>query len=114
VATEADGRDVLVTLSGLRLPVRTGGVPAGEPAVFFLRPERIALAPEGDAGAVLSGEISEAAFVGETMRYVVHAKSGETFTVKRLNLDAADRLKVGARVALRWSPDAAFTQRRQP
>jgi len=114
VATGADGRDVLVTPSGLRLPVRTGGVPAGEPAVFFLRPERIAIAPEGDAGAVVSGEISEAAFVGEAMRYVVHAASGETFTVKRLNLDAADRLKVGARVALRWFPDAAFTQRRQP
>jgi len=114
VAAGADGRDVLVTPSGLRLPVRTGGVPAGEPAVFFLRPERIAIAPEGDAGAVVSGEISEAAFVGEAMRYVVHAASGETFTVKRLNLDAADRLKVGARVALRWFPDAAFTQRRQP
>ena len=114
VATEADGRDVLVTPSGLRLPVRPGGVPAGEPAVFFLRPERIAIAPEGDAGAVVSGEISEAAFVGEAMRYVVQAASGETFTVKRLNLDAADRLKVGARVALRWFPDAAFTQRRQP
>jgi putative spermidine/putrescine transport system ATP-binding protein len=114
VAAGADGRDVLVTPSGLRLPVRTGGVPAGEPAVFFLRPERIAIVPEGDAGAVVSGEISEAAFVGEAMRYVVHAASGETFTIKRLNLDAADRLKVGARVALRWAPDAAFTQRRQP
>jgi len=114
VAARADGRDVLVTPSGLRLPVRSGGVPAGEPALFFLRPERIAIAPEGDAGAFVSGEISEAAFVGEAMRYVVHAVSGETFTVKRLNLDAADRLKVGARVALRWSPDAAFTQRRQP
>jgi putative spermidine/putrescine transport system ATP-binding protein len=114
VADAPDGRAVLITSSGLRLPVRPGGVPAGEPGIFFLRPERIAIAPEGDAGGVVTGEVGEAVFVGETMRYVIHAAGGETFTVKRLNLDATDRFKVGARVALRWPPDAAFTQRRQP
>jgi putative spermidine/putrescine transport system ATP-binding protein len=113
-ADAPDGRAVLITSSGLRLPVRPGGVPAGEPAIFFLRPERIAIAPEGDADGVVTGEVSEVVFVGETMRYVVHAAGGETFTVKRLNLSATDRFKVGARVALRWPLDAAFTQRRPP
>ena len=111
---EADGRAVLATRSGLRLPVRPGGVPAGEPALFFLRPERIAIVPEGDAGGIVTGDVVEAVFVGETMRYVIHAAGGDAFTVKRLNRKASDRVKVGARVALSWGPDAAFTQRRQP
>jgi ABC-type Fe3+/spermidine/putrescine transport system ATPase subunit len=110
-----DGSAVLITPSGLRLPVRPGGAPPGEPAVLFLRPERIAITSEVEAGSgPVIGDIVEAVFVGETMRYVVHTPGGESFTVKRLNLDATDRFKVGARVTLRWTPDAAFTQRRQP
>jgi spermidine/putrescine transport system ATP-binding protein len=115
VRDASDGGAVLITPSGLRLPVRSGGVPPGEPALLFLRPERIAIAPDGEAGGgAVTGDVVEAVFVGETMRYVVRTAGGETFTVKRLNLDATDRFKVGARVTLRWPPDAAFTQRRQP
>jgi spermidine/putrescine ABC transporter ATP-binding subunit len=114
------GRAVLITRSGLRLPVRPGGVAVGETAVLFLRPERIALAPETSAGAgpavlgpAVAGEVVEAVFVGEATRYVVRA-AGETFVIKRLNLDVTDRPKVGAHVTLRWDPDAAFIQRRDP
>ena len=119
-----DGGHELITRSGLRVPVRSGGAAMGEAAVLFLRPERIALGLEASAGApptgpaaagpAVAGEVVEAVFVGEATRYVVRATAGETFTVKRLNLDAADRLKVGARVTLRWDPDAAFIQRRDP
>src|SRR5262252_8904479 len=112
VAETADRGAVLVTPSGLRLPVQPGDVPAGEPAVLFLRPERIALAPETGAPGDISGEVVEVVFVGETTRYVVQTTGGEAFTAKRLNSDTTDRLKVGARVTLRWHPDAAFTQRR--
>ncbi len=116
VGTGDEGRPVLITRSGLRLPVRSGGARVGEAAVFFLRPERIAIGPDGVAGAgtTVTGDVVEAVFVGEAMRYVIRAAGGETFTVKRLNLDTADRFKVGARVTLRWEPDAAFTQRRDP
>jgi len=115
------GRHVLVTRSGLRLPIRPGGAAVGEAAVLFLRPERITVEPDAPAaggstpsGPAVPGEVAEAVFVGEATRYVVRAAAGLTFTVKRLNLDAADRLKVGARVTLRWDPDAAFIQRRDP
>ena len=113
VAHAADGGTVLVTPSGLRLPVRPGGVPAGEPATFFLRPERIAIAPEGDGALGVAGSVAEVVFVGETIRYVIHAATGDAFTAKQLNLDTTDRFKVGTRVTLHWHPDAAFTQRRQ-
>jgi ABC-type Fe3+/spermidine/putrescine transport system ATPase subunit len=115
------GRPVLVTRAGLRLPVRPGGAVIGEAAVLLLRPERIAIATDAGAGPdpvttgpTVVGDIVETVFVGDATRYVVRAAGGETFTVKRLNLDAADRLKVGARVTLRWDPDTAFTQRRDP
>src|SRR5262249_41296372 len=115
MADAPDGRVVLITPSGLRLPARAGGAPVGESAVLFLRPERIAIASGGEGGGeAVSGEVVEAVFVGESMRYLVHASGGEAFTVKRLNADASDRFKVGARVRLSWSPDAAFTQRRSP
>jgi spermidine/putrescine ABC transporter ATP-binding subunit len=115
------GRPLLVTRSGLRLPVRPGGAVIGEAAVLLLRPERIAIAADAGAGPdpvttapTVVGDIVETVFVGDATRYVVRAAGGETFTVKRLNLDAADRLKVGARVTLRWDPGTAFTQRRDP
>jgi putative spermidine/putrescine transport system ATP-binding protein len=115
------GRPLLVTRSGLRLPVRPGGAVIGEAAVLLLRPERIAIVADAGAGSdpvttgpTVVGDIVETVFVGDATRYVVRAAGGETFTVKRLNLDAADRLKVGARVTLRWDPDTAFTQRRDP
>ena len=115
------GRPVLVTRAGLRLPVRPGGAVIGEAAVLLLRPERIAIATDAGAGPdpvttgpTVVGDVVETVFVGDATRYVVRAAGGETFTVKRLNLDAADRLKVGARVTLRWDPDIAFTQRRDP
>jgi len=115
VDVDAGGRAALVTASGLRLPARPGGARSGEPAVLFLRPERIAIAaesPTAGAGGVV-GDVVEAVYVGEATRYVVRAGGGETLTVKRLNVDAADRFKIGARVTLRWDPDAALTQRRQ-
>jgi spermidine/putrescine ABC transporter ATP-binding subunit len=115
------GRPLLVTRSGLRLPVRPGGAVIGEAAVLLLRPERITIATDAGAGLdpvttgpTVVGDIVETVFVGDATRYVIRAAGGETFTVKRLNLDAADRLKVGARVTLRWDPDNAFTQRRDP
>jgi putative spermidine/putrescine transport system ATP-binding protein len=115
------GRPLLVTRSGLRLPVRPGGAVIGEAAVLLLRPERIAIVADAGAGSdpvttgpTVVGDIVETVFVGDATRYVVRAAGGETFTVKRLNLDAADRLKVGARVTLRWDPDTAFIQRRDP
>ena len=108
---------MLISCTGRRLPGCPGGAPVGEAAALFLRPERIAIGSDGGAaggGATVTGDVVEAVFVGEAMRYVVRAGGGETFTVKRLNLDTADRFKVGARVTLRWDPDAAFTQRRDP
>jgi spermidine/putrescine ABC transporter ATP-binding subunit len=113
VVAAADGGLVLVTRSGLRLPIRPGGAQVGDPAMLLLRPEKIAIASPrtpGDACGV-EGEVAEAIYLGEATRYVVRTAGGETFTVKQQNLSPARVLKVGARVTLRWDPDAAVAQR---
>jgi putative spermidine/putrescine transport system ATP-binding protein len=112
VAATADGGFAIVTRSGLRLPIKPGGVRVGETAMFLLRPEKIAMAMEaGRGGFLVEGEIAEAIYLGETTRYVVRAVSGDAFTVKQQNLSPAGALKVGARVTLRWDPEAAVAQR---
>ncbi len=114
VAAAAGGGLVLVTRSGLRLPIRPGSVRAGDAATLLLRPEKIAIATEGDHGDPLAveGEIAEAIYLGEATRYVVRTAGGQAFMVKQQNLSPAGALKVGARVALRWDPDAAVAQPR--
>ena len=111
----SDGGAVLITPSGLRLPVRSGACRRASPLVLFLRPERIAIAPDGEAGGgAVTGDVVEAVFVGETMRYVVRT-AGRRGVHRQAAQSGRDRSLQGrARVTLRWPPDAAFTQRRQP
>lgn len=109
VVAAEDGTLVLVTVSGLRLPIPPARAQAGEKAAVFLRPEKIQMAPDG--GGVL-GEVAEIVYLGEATRYVVRAGSGDLFTVKRQNLTPADLLKVGTRVILRWDPDVAVVHPR--
>jgi putative spermidine/putrescine transport system ATP-binding protein len=101
--TAAGGTLVLLTRRGLRLPLRTGGATAGEAVTLLVRPEKIALASDGDA--LVEGEIAEAIYLGDATRYVVRA-GDETFVVKQQNLAAGAALKVGARVGLRWEPES--------
>jgi len=112
VAAAAGGGLVLVTRSGLRLPIGPGTAAVGTAATLLLRPEKIAIAAESGPGGgpVVEGEVAEAIYLGEATRYVVRTARGEAFTVKQQNLNPAAALKVGARVALRWDPDAAVAQ----
>jgi putative spermidine/putrescine transport system ATP-binding protein len=102
VTAAASGR-WLVTRRGLRLPLRTGGVTAGETLTVMVRPEKIALTSEGDA--LVEGEIAEAIYLGDATRYVVRA-GDETLVVKQQNAAAGGALKAGARVGLRWESES--------
>jgi spermidine/putrescine ABC transporter ATP-binding subunit len=113
VAPAAGGGLVLVTRAGLCLPIRPGSARAGEAATVLLRPEKIAIAVEGGPGdaPIVDGEVAEAIYLGETVRYVVRAAGGQRLTIKQPNLAPSGALKVGTRVGLRWDPDAAVAQR---
>ncbi len=106
----AGGGLVLVTRSGLRLPVRSGSARVGDAATVLLRPEKIVIAAEGGAGdpVAVEGEVAEVIYLGEATRYVVRAAGGDVFTVKQQNVSPAGAHKVGSRVGLRWDPNVAI------
>jgi putative spermidine/putrescine transport system ATP-binding protein len=102
VAATDGGGLALATRGGLRVPLAPGSAGAGETLTLLVRPEKIALAGEGQA--LVEGEVVEAIYLGESTRYVVRAESGEVFVVKQQNLAAGAAIKAGTRVGLRWDP----------
>jgi putative spermidine/putrescine transport system ATP-binding protein len=74
-----------------------------------VRPEKIRLLAEGEAGAAdAAGIVREVAYLGSVTRYVVELESGETLVVVRQNLDmsASSALQQrGRRVRLAWRKD---------
>jgi len=102
VTAGAGGTPILATRRGLRLPVRTAAA-IGETLTLLVRPEKIALALEGNA--LVEGEVAETIYLGESTRYVVRA-GDETLVVKQQNAAGSTALKTGARVGLRWEPES--------
>jgi spermidine/putrescine ABC transporter ATP-binding subunit len=111
VAIGDGGGCVVVTRSGLRLPIPAGGAQVGEEVGLFLRPEKILITAEGNSEGV-RGEVAEVIYIGEATRYAVRTDSGDMVTVKQQNLRPAESLKVGHRVMLNWAPDVAHVHRR--
>jgi putative spermidine/putrescine transport system ATP-binding protein len=100
-----------VSESGIRLraPDATAPLPGG-PGLFFLRPEKIALAGdlprvEGDGGA--SGTVEGATYAGDVTRYRVRISPEETLLVKVSNKSGAARPALGEAVRLAWNIDDA-------
>ncbi len=109
VAADEGGGALLLTRSGLRLPIGSGSAQVGEGVSVVLRPEKIALTA---GGAGLEGEVAEVVYLGEATRYVVRLGSGETLSAKRQNSGPSAALKAGTRVRLYWDPDAAIVHPR--
>ena len=87
---------------------------------YTVRPEKIRLLGEGEAGGdgeagavgdtVVAGTVRDVAYLGSVTRYDVELDAGATLIVLRQNLDtsAAEALaKRGRRVRLAWRPDDA-------
>src|SRR5262249_61634888 len=100
VAATDGGGLALATRGGLRVPLAPGSARAGETLTLLVRPEKIALAGEGQA--LVEGEVVEAIYLGESTRYVVRSAGGEVFVVKQQNLVAGAALKAGKRAGGRW------------
>jgi putative spermidine/putrescine transport system ATP-binding protein len=77
---------------------------------FAVRPEKISMLGEGEAGE--PGTIRDVVYVGAVTRYVVELDAGGTLTVLRQNLERspAETLEErGRRVRLAWHPENTFT-----
>jgi spermidine/putrescine ABC transporter ATP-binding subunit len=89
----------------LRAP-RSNSCGAG-PAMLFIRPERVEIAPgtaaHGDPGAnVLAGTVRRCSFLGNILRYAVALDGAEAITIDLQNAAGVTPLPVGAPVVLRW------------
>ena len=80
----------------------------GRDGLYMVRPERITLGPDGDAGASVNGRIAEVVYLGMHTRYHVETGDGDRLIVDLQNLagrGTAAGLGVGAPVSLSWSAE---------
>ena len=80
------------------------GLAAGQPVELCVRPEAITLRSRSMEGGVL-GTVEQAAFLGNTIQYLVRTAGGQPLTV--LAPKTGGKLPVGAGVAVSWSPAEA-------
>ncbi|GGT01113.1 polyamine-transporting ATPase [Streptomyces daghestanicus] len=112
------GADLVVKAGGGRLTLpadRCGTAPApGGTILVGVRPEKIALTPAADAGAVpegrnrITGTIRDASFLGVSTQYVIDSPVCRDFAVYVQNVERDPRLVPGAEVVLHWSPAHTF------
>ncbi|MFT4191334.1 MAG: ABC transporter ATP-binding protein [Comamonas sp.] len=82
------------------------GARQGEAVKVLVRPEKIAAASPGAAGAgenQCAGTVAQVSFVGGMTRYDVRLPSGRTVLVKGISDRAAERLGPGSPLALHWA-----------
>jgi len=102
VARTADGACGVAAL-GTVIPIAQS-LPPGDAVRLVLRPEAIALAPDGETGA-LRGRVLSRSFLGEKIEYVVDC-AGTKLQSVRYNAGPRDVVPEGAEVSLRVSTDA--------
>jgi spermidine/putrescine transport system ATP-binding protein len=93
-----DGTEVTVPREALA--GRTGKVQIG------IRPEKLHVG--GDGGNVLSGVVTESAYIGVSTQYVVDTPAGPVTVYVQNDRPGANGVHPGDRLTLRWSPDCTF------
>ncbi|MCW5230155.1 ABC transporter ATP-binding protein [Verminephrobacter eiseniae] len=90
----------------LRVRSAQGFLP-GERVKVMVRPEKVEVAAPGDASDAhpnrCVGTVNQISFVGGMTRFEVRLADGCTVLVKGISDRAADRIEVGASLALRWA-----------
>jgi len=81
---------------------------AGDQATVALRPERIAVFPEGDLDNVIVGKVTEKVGLGDVNRYYVQLEGGDRLVVKQLTSPWAPNLVPGDTVRVGWNAQEAI------
>ncbi|MET8402214.1 ABC transporter ATP-binding protein [Streptomyces sp900116325] len=112
------GTDILVGVGGstLRLPAGRCSAPTarGGRILVGIRPEKISLAPAGEADTVaagrnrVTGRIVDSSFIGVSTQYVVESPAGKALQVYEQNVGHRAGLTRGAEVVLHWDPEHTF------
>jgi putrescine transport system ATP-binding protein len=113
VSADADGT-VIEAPGGLRL--RAGATEEAKPGdrVFLaVRPEKIRIAPESEAGGepqAFAGRVIDVAYLGDVSIYQVRLDAGPVIKAAAANLTRLVRRPIGTgdRVRVSWQPDAGI------
>jgi putrescine transport system ATP-binding protein len=100
----------IAAVDGLSLQGATAdGVAVGDAVALALRPEKIALRPDGAGGDGLRGTVQEVGYRGDSSVYRVRLDCGLTLGAAAANTTrgSARAIAVGDRVVLSWAPEAA-------
>jgi spermidine/putrescine transport system ATP-binding protein len=104
----ADGRAVCALGDGQRLLVEDQSAALGERLTLSLRPEKVALRPEGDSRAALCGTVQSLVYFGTDTQYRIDIGGGRSLLARAQNTQGARPAFVpGARVALEVAAGAA-------
>lgn len=112
VVEKADGAVLTVRAPGIDAPLTAeGALTVGANAALMVRPEKIVMSREAQAGAlnVLKGKVVEIAYLGDVSIYHVRLASGATVLVTNANLRHAAEPAVTweDEVVLSWHPGNA-------
>ena len=104
----ADGHAVCALGDGERLLVDDAGAAPGERVTLSLRPEKVALRPEGHPAAVLCGTVRSLVYFGTDTQYRIDLGGGRSLLARAQNAQGArPAFAPGARVGLVVAPGAA-------
>ncbi|MFI6448081.1 ABC transporter ATP-binding protein [Kitasatospora sp. NPDC050543] len=111
--TGAEGGDLLLTASGVRLAVPKARCSTDAKKVYLgIRPEKITVTRAGEAVAEgrnrLAGTVVDSSFIGVSTQYVVRSEAGQEIAVFEQNMDRDIRLAPGDPVVLHWNPAHSF------
>jgi len=113
VEAETDGTVVVATDSGLRLRARATSFRRGERVEAMLRPEQLDIATPDPALPGLEATVENVVFVGADRQVI--ARLGDGGLVKVLRRHVAGAVdpgeRIGARVTLRYAPEAVHLMR---
>jgi spermidine/putrescine ABC transporter ATP-binding subunit len=100
----------VITLRGLLIRARgKRGIKEGERVNLTIRPERIQM--EGELQKpenIISGEIQEIIYLGETIKYIIILEGGEEIVVKSQNREGGNFREKGRKVKIGWNLENCF------
>jgi spermidine/putrescine transport system ATP-binding protein len=105
---EASGDLAVISVGAVRVRAQAHNVSAGDRVRMLIRPEKISISSDGEAG-LISGKIDSAIYLGESTQWRVIIENGQTLTVLEQNREPfqSAQTRIGQVVCVRWNAENA-------
>lgn len=96
----------VVEIAGTNVEVACICGAPGDTVRVMVRPEKVALLPEGKAGT-LEGRVEEGLYLGDSTQWRVRIADGQEVTVHEQNRGPGQSDRIGKLIAMQWDPASA-------